>query len=59
MPTWLLQKGKLGTIAPGAYADLLIFEGNPPLADLHVLADPQKNLKVIMKDGMIYKNQLG
>jgi imidazolonepropionase-like amidohydrolase len=54
----LLQKGKLGTIAPGAYADLLIVEGDP-LADLHVLADPQKNLKVIMKDGMIYKNQLG
>jgi imidazolonepropionase-like amidohydrolase len=54
----LLQKGKLGTIAPGAYADLLIVEGDP-LADLDVLADPQKNLKVIMKDGMIYKNQLG
>jgi imidazolonepropionase-like amidohydrolase len=54
----LLQKKKLGTIAPGAYADLLIVEGDP-LADLHVLADPQKNLKVIMKDGVIYKNQLG
>ncbi len=54
----LLQKGKLGTIAPGAYADLLVVEGDP-LADLHVLADPEKNLKLIMKDGVIYKNQLG
>jgi imidazolonepropionase-like amidohydrolase len=54
----LLQKGKLGTITPGAYADLLIVEGDP-LADLGVLADPRKNLKVIMKDGVIYKNELG
>ena len=44
----LLQKEKLGTIAPGAYADLLIVEGDP-LADLHILADPKKNLKLIMK----------
>ena len=53
----LLQKEKLGTIAPGAYADLLIVEGDP-LADLHILADPEKNLKLIMKDGVIYKNEL-
>ena len=33
-------------------------EGDP-LADLRVLADPQNNLKLIMKDGVIYKNELG
>jgi len=54
----LQQKGKLGTIAPGAYADLLIVEGDP-LTDLRVLMDPEKNLKLIMKDGVIYKNELG
>jgi imidazolonepropionase-like amidohydrolase len=53
----LMQPGKLGTIAPGACADLLIVDGDP-LADLHVLLDPRKNLKLIMKDGIIYKNEL-
>ena len=53
----LMEKGMLGRIAEGAYADLLVVEGNP-LADLGVLLDPQKNLKLIMKDGTIYKNEL-
>ena len=53
----LMEKGTLGTIAEGAYADLLIVEGNP-LADLGVLMNPQKNLKFIMKDGVAYKNEL-
>ena len=53
----LMQKGKLGAIAPGAFADLLIVEGDP-LSDLRVMLDPERNLKLIMKDGVIYKNQL-
>jgi imidazolonepropionase-like amidohydrolase len=53
----ILQQGKLGTIAPGAYADLLVVEGDP-LTDLGVMLDPQKNLRLIMKDGLIYKNEL-
>lgn len=53
----LMQKGKLGIIAPGAYADLLIVNGDP-LTDIRVLLDPNKNLKFIMKDGIIYKNEL-
>jgi imidazolonepropionase-like amidohydrolase len=53
----LMQQGKLGVIAPGAYADLLVVEGNP-LADLRVLTEPQRHLKIIMKDGTIYKNEL-
>jgi len=54
----LMQEGKLGVIAPGAYADLLVVDGDP-LADLRVMTDPQRNLKVIMKDGVLYKNELG
>jgi imidazolonepropionase-like amidohydrolase len=50
----LMQKDKLGTIAPGAYADLLVIDGDP-LTDLRVMLDPQRNLKLIMKDGVIYK----
>ena len=53
----LMQKGKLGTLAEGAYADLLIVEGDP-FADLGVMMNPQKNLKFIMKDGVVYKNEL-
>jgi imidazolonepropionase-like amidohydrolase len=53
----LMQKDKLGTIAPGAYADLLVVEGDP-LTDLRVMLDPHKNLKLIMKDGVIFKNEL-
>jgi imidazolonepropionase-like amidohydrolase len=53
----LMEKGTLGVIAEGAYADLLIVEGNP-LADLAVLMKPDKNLKFIMKDGAVYKNEL-
>jgi len=53
----LLQGGQLGVIAPGAYADLLVVDGDP-LQDVRVLTDPQKNLKLIMKDGVLYKNEL-
>jgi imidazolonepropionase-like amidohydrolase len=53
----LMQKGMLGTIAPGAFADLLVVDGDP-LSDLKVMTDPQKRLKLIMKDGVIYKNEL-
>ena len=53
----LMQQGKLGAIAAGAYADLLIVDGDP-LTDLRVMLDPKKNLKLIMKDGIIYKNEL-
>ena len=49
--------GALGVVKPGAYADLLIVEGNP-LQDIKLLGDPSKNLKLIMKDGKVYKNTL-
>jgi len=49
--------GPLGVIKKGAYADLLIVEGNP-LKDISILEDYAKNMKIIMKDGVIYKNDL-
>ena len=51
------QKGKLGVIEAGAYADVLLYEGNP-LEDIQVVAHPEKNLKLIMKDGKVFKNEL-
>ncbi|UCH46566.1 MAG: amidohydrolase family protein [Betaproteobacteria bacterium] len=51
------QKGALGVIEEGAYADLLLVGGNP-LDDIKLMADPGKNFHIIMKDGVIYKNTL-
>ena len=51
------QKGPLGVIKKGAYADLIIVDGNP-LEDVSILGDSGKNLSLIMKDGVIYKNAL-
>ena len=47
--------GKLGVVEPGAYADLLLVDGDP-LANLDLVADPAKNFVLIMKDGRIHKN---
>jgi imidazolonepropionase-like amidohydrolase len=49
------QEGPLGVIEEGAYADILLVNGNP-LENIDLLADPQANFDIIMKDGVIYKN---
>jgi len=51
------QDGPIGVIKKGAYADLLIVDGDP-LKDVSILEDYEKNMKIIMKDGVIYKNSL-
>jgi len=51
------QDGPLGVIKEGAYADLLIVEGNP-LEDVRILEDYENNIRLIMKDGVVYKNTL-
>jgi imidazolonepropionase-like amidohydrolase len=51
------QDGPTGVIAAGAYADLLIVEGNP-LKDIMIMTKPDEKFRVIMKDGRIYKNTL-
>ena len=60
----------LGVIEEGAYADILLVDGNP-LEDLTVIganskwfdaadrSQDLKSLRIIMKDGKIYKNTLG
>ena len=53
----LMQSGMLGTIAPGAYADLLVVDGDP-LSDIRVLVKPEQTLNLIMKGGVIYKNEI-
>jgi imidazolonepropionase-like amidohydrolase len=49
--------GKLGIIEVGALADLLLVDGNP-LEEIALIAEPDKNFSVIMKDGILYKDAL-
>ncbi|WP_420585037.1 amidohydrolase family protein [Ruegeria sp.] len=63
------KEGKLGVIEEGAYADIILVDGNP-LEDITVIggntawfdADPEwtpiDTIDVIMKDGIIYKDTL-
>ena len=63
------QDGKLGVIEEGAYADILLVDGDP-LKDLSVIGaqdrwfdgpdrpEGVKTIRIIMKDGVIYKNTL-
>jgi imidazolonepropionase-like amidohydrolase len=48
---------KLGVIEEGAYADMLLVDGNP-LKNLNILEDYDKSLVIIIKDGVIYKNTI-
>jgi imidazolonepropionase-like amidohydrolase len=48
--------GRLGVVVEGALADLLLVDGDP-LAELSLLEDPEANLLVIMKGGVIYKDR--
>lgn len=47
----------LGVVREGAYADLLLVEGNP-LQDIKLVANPDKNFLLIMKNGVVVKNKL-
>jgi imidazolonepropionase-like amidohydrolase len=49
--------GQIGVIAPGAYADMLVVDGDP-LADINLLQEQGKHLDVIMKAGAFVVNRL-
>ena len=49
--------GPTGVVQEGAYADLLLVDGNP-LEDIAIMTDPDNNFRIIMKGGVIYKNTL-
>jgi imidazolonepropionase-like amidohydrolase len=51
------QEGKLGVIEPGAFADLLVVDGDP-LKNLGLFKDGGPHLSAIMKGGRFHKNAL-
>jgi imidazolonepropionase-like amidohydrolase len=50
-------EGQVGVLAPGAWADVIIVDGNP-LDDIACLTKPETHLKLIMREGVVYKNAL-
>ncbi|MDF3156079.1 amidohydrolase family protein [Mesorhizobium sp. XAP10] len=51
------MEGKVGTIAAGAFADLLVVDKDP-VKDLSALGSQGRYMSAIMKDGAFVKNQL-
>jgi len=51
------QEGKIGTLKAGAFADLLLIDGDP-LKNLGLLQEQGKYLAAIVKGGKFHKNKL-
>ena len=51
------QGGQLGCLVAGAWADLLVVDGDPT-RDASILGSPQTSLRLIMKAGRVYRDTL-
>ena len=51
------MEGKLGVVAEGALADLLVVDGNP-LEDVSILATPMRSVRMVMKGGVVQRQAL-
>jgi imidazolonepropionase-like amidohydrolase len=50
-------RGRLGVIDEGAFADLLLVEGDPT-SDISIIEDPEKNFVLIVKGGKVVKDAI-
>jgi imidazolonepropionase-like amidohydrolase len=57
MAALMQMEGELGTVVPGALADLIVVRGDPS-NEISLLADPATNVLAVMKDGAFFKNEL-
>jgi imidazolonepropionase-like amidohydrolase len=48
------MEGKIGVLAPGAFADIIAVDGDP-LHDIKAL----ENVQFVMKDGKVFKGEDG
>jgi len=53
----LRMEGRIGVVAPGAFADLIVVEGDP-LSDLALLTHQGQHMPAIMQAGRFVKDQL-
>jgi imidazolonepropionase-like amidohydrolase len=53
-----MMEGELGCIRAGAYADLIVVDGDP-LEDLSLLAADGAHVPLVMRAGEIVKSTLG
>jgi imidazolonepropionase-like amidohydrolase len=53
----MMMEGRLGCVAPGACADLIVVDGDP-LKDIGLLAADGKKLPVILRAGELVKHEL-
>lgn len=54
----LRREGELGVIAAGAYADAIVLDADP-LQDIGLLASGGADMRAIIKDGKVYKDEIG
>jgi imidazolonepropionase-like amidohydrolase len=54
----MMMEGRIGCIAPGAFADLLVVDGDP-LADISRLAENGRHLDMVVRAGEVVKDRLG
>ena len=54
-PSCCSMEGKIGTVAPGAFADLIVVDGDP-LKDLSLLTRQGEHMPLIMKGGVLHKS---
>ena len=50
-------RGKLGVIEAGAFADMIVVDGDP-LKNIELVSDPEANFRMIVRDGRIHKDTL-
>lgn len=51
------QEAHIGQLVPGAWADLLVVDGDPTRS-LEMLADPEQGIRLLMKGGRVIRNAL-
>lgn len=52
------QQGRIGELVPGAFADLLVVDGDPT-QELSMLAEPARGIRLLMQGGRVVRDTLG
>jgi imidazolonepropionase-like amidohydrolase len=53
----MMMEGRIGCVAPGAFADLIVVDGDP-LKDISLLAANGSKLRTIVRGGEVIRNEL-